>query len=209
MPREFLLAATILPFLLALSASLPAPADVPNATRTLSEGSITFTLLDKDGHTTLLATDAASTLNFEAAFTTEAERAMVPPAIFNTFRLACVHQEFGGAALNRAEWEVISAKIVPVLRLQSWLTAAFDADPLRLSPDMPTDSQNPLFAPAQRIRDLLNNPVHADADLKTVVTDYRDTRKKLEDELSQAQRDLQKVLTVRQETILVRMGVLR
>jgi len=209
MPRKILLAAIILPLLLALSASLPAPADVPNATRTLSEGSITFTLIDKDGHTTLLATDAAGTLNFEAAFTTEADRAKVPPDIFNTYRLACVHQEFGEPKMAGDEWAILSARIIAVLKLQSWLTTSFDADPLRLFQDMPTDPQNPLFAPTQRIRDVLHNPVQPDANLKMALADYRDTRKKIEADLSDAQTALWKVVTIRQETILVHMGVLR
>jgi hypothetical protein len=51
-------------------------------------------------------------------------------------------------------------------------------------------------------------PTTSEADLKTKMTAVRDNRKKLEDTLAADQKALQGVCSVRQEAILVTLGVL-
>jgi hypothetical protein len=200
------LAALVIPVLLAVSGHPLVRGQTPNGTRTFIEGTTTFTLIEKDGHTTLLAVDETTKLNFEGAFTTEAERARVPPVVLNGFRLAYVHREL--PAMDPGEWAVIGVRLAKVLQLQTWTAAAFDGDPLCTLADVPADPENPLAATSQHLQDVLSKSVLPDAELKTAMAAYRDAYRHLQDDLAAARLNLLQVLTVRQEAVLIRLGVL-
>ena len=61
---------------------------------------------------------------------------------------------------------------------------------------------------SQAVQDLLKNKDAAASDIKSALQDYRDARAKARTELAQAQKELKDVLSLRQEAILVRLGVL-
>jgi hypothetical protein len=126
-------------------------------------------------------------------------------------------------SLNMAagdEWTVLSAKIQKVLEDQQKLAAGAQ-NPLQGggrggrggmgggAPTAAADTTNPLAV----ARDDLSKAVATgtttdDASLKTKMTAVRDQRKKLEDQLTTDQKTLQALCSVRQEAILVSMGVL-
>jgi hypothetical protein len=70
---------------------------------------------------------------------------------------------------------------------------------------------NPMFQGSPEVQ-ALNDAAQSDAtsndDLKTKMAAVRDARKKAEDDLAAARANLQKVLTLRQEAVLLSMGVL-
>ena len=127
-------------------------------------------------------------------------------------------------SLNMAagdEWTVLSGKIQKVLEDQQKLSAGAQ-NPLQGggrggrgggmgggAPAAASDTTNPLAVS----RDDLSKAVATgattdDASLKTKMTAVRDQRKKLEDQLTTDQKALQALCSVRQEAILVSLGVL-
>jgi hypothetical protein len=184
-----------------------ARADTPDGTTTLTEGTVTFQLITRSNHQTLVVTDIAAKLNFEGAFTTEAERAKTPPDILDAYRLAGLHKELN--FWDGSEWEIVGHRIARILKLQRWLsTDNPNADPEILGLLAKSDPEDPL----PPILVVMIADIHSrvpDADIKEVMTAYRDARHKVEAELERAQDDLKKVVTVRQELILIRMGFLR
>ncbi|HWB59029.1 MAG TPA: hypothetical protein VG733_06040, partial [Chthoniobacteraceae bacterium] len=61
---------------------------------------------------------------------------------------------------------------------------------------------------SQALSAAVQSDATSDNDLKAKMDAVRAARKKAEDELASARADLQKVLTVRQEAILLNMGIL-
>jgi len=60
----------------------------------------------------------------------------------------------------------------------------------------------------RELRQLLENPDAADADIKARLAALRDARKKAQEELAKAQKELREIATARQEAHLVLMGLL-
>ena len=89
--------------------------------------------------------------------------------------------------------------------LQDQLRIGFENDP-RLAATT-TGRDDALGRAADALAKGLTSPM-PDADLKIQMANLRDARKKLQDDLASAQGDLQKVVTVRQEAILIRLGIL-
>jgi hypothetical protein len=120
------------------------------------------------------------------------------------------------ASLNMTagdEWTVLSGKIQKVLEDQQKLAAGAQ-NPLqggrggRAAPAA-SDSTNPLAVARDDLsRSVATGTTTDDASLKTKMTSVRDQRKKLEDQLATDQKALQALCSVRQEAILVSMGVL-
>ncbi|HVT79199.1 MAG TPA: hypothetical protein VHM90_00970, partial [Phycisphaerae bacterium] len=101
------------------------------------------------------------------------------------------------------------ARMEHVLKYQRWLgTDIPNADPALMAIYCQADPDNPLPPVLQKMAEVLRGPT-ADFELKTVIGAYREARHKTEVELERAQDDLKKVVTVRQELILIRMGILR
>jgi len=184
-------------------AGIAARADFPSGTTHYYEGPTVFTVINKEGSLTLLASGPGLD-NFEASITTEADRTKVPGNVMATFRLACVHKEFD--IPEGDEWNVLGPRIMKVIKLQMWSAQAYDAQPQRVA-DAPIDPDSPLAAPAKNLKMVLEGR-GPDSELKTVMMQYRDALKKVRDDLQQSQNDLKKVLTIRQEAILMKMGVL-
>lgn len=73
------------------------------------------------------------------------------------------------------------------------------------------DTNQPQSQAQQRYADLqkvIENKDASAAEIKTALTAYRDARNKAREELQKAQKELQEILTIRQEAVLVRLGVL-
>jgi hypothetical protein len=117
-----------------------------------------------------------------------------------------------------AEWDVLSKKIQAVLEDQQKLAAGAQNPLMGGRGGMgrgpggaaaTPDAANPIAVS----RDDLTKAVAVgtttpDADLKTKLTAVRDSVKKMTDQLATDQKALQGVVTVRQEAVLVSMGVL-
>jgi hypothetical protein len=121
------------------------------------------------------------------------------------------------------EWDVLAAKIQKVLEDQQKL-AAGAGNPLGRggfggrggrggaaggAAAAPVDTTNPLAVARDDLtKAVATGTTTADPDLKTKLTAVRDNVKKGTDTLTTDQAALQKVCTVRQEAILVTLGVL-
>jgi hypothetical protein len=148
--------------------------------------------------------------------------AAVDPATQIQTSLTRIQTSLGMAA--GGEWTVLAAKIQKVLEDQQKLAAGAQ-NPLQGgrggaagggrggaaggAAAAPVDATNPLAV----ARDDLSKAVAVgtttdDAGLKTKMTTVRDQRKKLEDTLATDQKALKEVCSVRQEAILVSMGIL-
>jgi hypothetical protein len=66
----------------------------------------------------------------------------------------------------------------------------------------------PVLQRQQELSNLLDNPGSTDMQLSAKLREYRDALAKVREELAVAQKDLQGLLTLRQEAILVEMGYL-
>jgi hypothetical protein len=135
------------------------------------------------------------------------------------------------------EWTILSAKIQKVLEDQQKL-ASGAPNPLSTRgtytggrggggfgggpggapggavPATEPDATNPLAVAREELSKAVTitpnapAPVVADVDLKKKMTAIRDSRKKLEDQLKADQAALQKLVTIRQEAVLLNLGVL-
>lgn len=72
----------------------------------------------------------------------------------------------------------------------------------------PTPPQTPTGEAAAALRTAVDSDSTSDADIKAKLQALRDARKKAQADLDAARADLQKVLTLRQEAVLVNMGIL-
>jgi hypothetical protein len=104
-----------------------------------------------------------------------------------------------------AEWKVLEPKIekVQTLLLQSsvhggWMNHP-GSDPAHV-PDV--------VKTLESLRKLLQNKEAKAEDVATALKDYRQARAKAQEALEKAQKDLKEVVTIRQEALLVTMGVL-
>ncbi len=128
------------------------------------------------------------------------------------------------ASLNMTagdEWTVLSAKIQKVLEDQMKLAAGAQ-NPLQGGGRggrggmggmgggaAAADTTNPLAVARDDLsKSVATGATTDDASLKTKMTAVRDQRKKLEDQLATDQKALQALCSVRQEAILVSLGVL-
>jgi hypothetical protein len=78
----------------------------------------------------------------------------------------------------------------------------------RRGPGGPMGEQTALDKALTQLRTTLENQSATAEEIKTQLTNVRQTREKARQELAVAQQDLKKILTVRQEAILVSMGQL-
>ncbi len=78
----------------------------------------------------------------------------------------------------------------------------------RRGPGGPMGEQTALDKAVAQLRTTLENQSATAEEIKTQLTNVRQTREKARQELAVAQQDLKKILTVRQEAILVSMGQL-
>jgi hypothetical protein len=121
------------------------------------------------------------------------------------------------------EWDVLKAKIQKVLEDQQKLAAGAQSPIGRGgfgggrggrggaggAAATPVDATNPLAVARDDLtKAVATGTTTADADLKTKLTAVRDNRTKAESTLTADQKALQGVCTVRQEAILVTLGVL-
>ena len=88
------------------------------------------------------------------------------------------------------------------------MDAAAPAGKVPTTAEMPTVRSPPGAAETQALRQTLDDGDASTADIKAKLQAVRDQRKKSEADLTQAREDLKKVLNVRQEAVLVSMGVL-
>ena len=127
-------------------------------------------------------------------------------------RLGYVLEKIG--VIDSDEWAVIGSKVQRVLEDLDQLSEGMAVDPLsRAAEVIPAASENPLRNDMRDIAILLSRPVldegrASDADLKVSLARLRDERKKLTDQLKKDRDTLYKVTTIRQETTLLRMGIL-
>ena len=142
---------------------------------------------------------------FDGPCNTEAQRAKVPAELWMALRMAYYRDQLGMEI--GTEWSVISAKIERVVDLQEQLRIGFESDP-RLAATT-TGRDDALGRAADALAKGLTSPVPTnDADLKIQMTNLRDARKKMQDDLASAQKALQSVVSIRQEANLIRLGIL-
>lgn len=120
--------------------------------------------------------------------------------------------------LNDEEWTVIRPKIVKVLTLSlqssgnplSMLMVRPGAQGLsNMRRRFPANSQsNTMEESMQRLKKLLENKDTTTAQIRDQVIKVRKEREKKQQELMTAKKDLRELLTVRQEAILISMGLL-
>jgi hypothetical protein len=155
-----------------------------------------------DGQCTLLITVNGARV-FEGPCTTDVQRAKVPAEPWMALRLAYYQHELGMP--DGDEWTVLGNKIARVLELQDQLDIGFDADPRHTPAKLGRD--DPLAQAAEALTQGTSPGPTGDNDLKAAVTRFHDARKKTQDGLVEAQRSLQRVITLRQEAILIRLGL--
>ena len=151
-------------------------------------------------------------------------RGAVDPAA----QLANIRTAFG--TITDPEWNALAPKIQAVLEAQQKVAVAAPgrggggggrggrgggggapggAAPGGAAPAPAVDQTNPLaMAKNDLSTAVATGTTTADADIKAKLTKFRDERKKANDALEAARKALQPLVTIRQEAILVNMGIL-
>ena len=162
-------------------------------------------IMTVDGQCTLVAFVNGERV-FDGPCTTDAQRAKVPAELWMALRMAYYRDQLGLEIGD--EWDVLSAKIKRVVEYQEELKIGFESDPRWVRTT--TARVDALGVIADELaKGLTSLPRMADADLKMRIKDLRDARKIRQGMLASAQDDLLKVSTVRQEAILIRLGILQ
>ena len=110
-----------------------------------------------------------------------------------------------------AEWAVLSPKVekLQTLQFQSMMGRGMGRG--RGGPGGPPDANrpsSPVGDAAHELQTLLENKDATPEQIKAKLTTLRDARAKAKEELTKAQTELREVLSVRQEAVLVSMGLL-
>lgn len=108
------------------------------------------------------------------------------------------------------EWQVLEPKIAKVQDLMAQdgnagaLMGRMGGGPAGAG----AAGQSEVQKTRQALQELLKNKDASASDIKTALTAYQEARKKLKADLDQARKELRDILTVRQEGLLVQMGML-
>lgn len=114
------------------------------------------------------------------------------------------------------EWQVIAPKVLSVYRLSNQSrTGTIRTMMGRTSQGNQSDNRRTRTSTSNqsdesltKLQELLENENATTSDIKKLVSEVRKAREKSEQELATAQKELRELLTVRQEAILITLGLL-